>query len=203
MSEDTLEIIESFYPTAYTLGDVGEVLTASVLRNSCDMQVIRNVYLPVDDHFMEIDMIALSPLGVFVVENKNYSGLVSGSYNDKAWKVLYGIEHIETLSNPIVQNLRHKNRVIDILKLYDFYNIPVFQPVIFNDKTQLNLKNCEKYVFSLSEFADTYNQVKSRGTISDETLSELSYLFKRYSNCSDEMKRLHKFLLNSENRRML
>lgn len=61
-----------YHSSAYIQGDVGEVITASDLRSKCSMLVLRNLYFPYNNHFIEVDMIGISKLGVFIIENKNY-----------------------------------------------------------------------------------------------------------------------------------
>lgn len=194
MSEDTLEIIESFYPTAYTLGDVGEVLTASALRSECKLSIIRNLYLPSRGHLAEIDMIGISPLGVFVIENKNYRGLITGSFEDYYWNVKYDETNFERLYNPVKQNEVHRRVVKDLLESLGYFDIPVYNSVIFNDKGILNLKNVKKNVFSLTSFIQIYNTV-SKDLISLETQKELYTILQYFSDMSDDAKILHINLL--------
>lgn len=173
------------------MGDVGEVITANALRH-LGIEVLRNVYLPVEHHFLEIDMIGVCSLGLFVIENKNYSGVIEGSKSDYYWTVSYNFES-HKLYNPIMQNQKHKDVVQTILDENNI-NVPIFSPVIFNDKATLNLQGVEKKVFTLSSFKDAYKSV-SKKFIDDVRIKELIKLFARYSNISDDMKVLHKFLL--------
>lgn len=174
-------------------GDVGEVITASELRK-LGIEVIRNVYIPKDYHYTEIDIIGVSKIGIFIIENKNYNGVVQGSKSDKFWTVNYGIWGSSKLYNPIMQNTIHKNAVIKLLRRYGYSNIPIFQPVIFNDKVNLYTKGTEKYVFTLSEFIKAYTSVKI-SSLDDNLVLELSSFFSKYSNLSNEMKQKHIDLL--------
>lgn len=194
MNRDSLEIYESYFTSAEKQGDVGEVLTASVLRSSCKMEVKRNIYLPVGSHYTEIDIIGISRLGVFVIENKNYSGTIIGDTGDKYWRVLYGCFSSSKLYNPVMQNMTHKKAVESYLSSNGYHDIPVFSPVIFNDKGTLMVKNAEKSVFSLSDFVEAYNSV-SRVYLDDSTVKDLANLFHKCSNISPEMRLTHINLL--------
>ena len=103
-------------------GDVGEIITASSLRNNCDMTVIRNIYLPYKDHFTEVDMVAIGRLGIFVIENKNYDARVTGNIRDKYWNVEYSQWCTYKLYNPLFQNFLYQScQILGILG--DFLNV--------------------------------------------------------------------------------
>lgn len=180
--------------SAYIQGDVGEVLTASELRGKCSMLVIRNLYFPKDRHFTEVDIIAVTKLGVFVIENKNYSGEIIGDKSSRYWKVKYSVSRIERLYNPILQNAKHKEIVQDFLSKGGFTDIPIYYPVIFNNKSTLNLRDCDKEVFTLDSFVDTYNSVDLELVESEDIIKLYNYL-KPFSNQSLEMRLVHLDLL--------
>lgn len=170
---------------SYILGDVGEAITANQLRQY--MNIIRNVYLPINGRFTEIDMIGISEIGIFVIENKNYSGVVVGDITDKYWKVKYSGFFGWRLYNPVMQNKRHKEAVQLLLDGSTKSELPIFSPVIFNGKAKLNITNSEKFVFSVSSFIEAYKTVKLR-RLSAEDVNELTNLFRLFSDQSYEAK---------------
>ena len=134
---------------SYILGDVGEVLTASMLRE-LGCQVLRNLYLPCDGKSTEIDMVALSVKGILCIENKNYSGVVTGGSSD-----LYWISGGVVFQNPVRQNSVHVNMLKQ--QLYGKYDRYVRNIVIFNDKVErLRLSGVAHKVFRCSCFPDFY-----------------------------------------------
>lgn len=175
-------------------GDVGEVLTAFTLRSECNMNVIRNVYIPVNQHYTEIDMIGVSEYGVFVIENKNYSGIVLGDTGSKYWIVKYPFRNDIRLYNPVMQNITHRDAVRKHLESLGYNGIPIFKPVIFNDKGIILIRNSEKSVFTLSSFVNAYSTLKTKN-LDKSTISDLLEIFHRCSNLSDEMKEIHKSLM--------
>ena len=175
-------------------GNVGEIITASSLRNNCDMTVIRNIYLPYKDHFTEVDMVAIGRLGIFVIENKNYDARVTG---DKYWNVEYSQWCTYKLYNPLFQNKLHKRVIMNLLSQYDLLSIPVYKPVIFNDKGSVDIKDGDKYIFTLSNFISAYNSVNIE-LLDSYDIGNIAYIFKQFSNSSDEMKLYHKKLLSLE-----
>lgn len=194
MSDDMLELIDSYFPTAYKLGDVGEVITANTLRNECKLDIIRTIYLPSRGHLTEIDMIGISPLGVFVIENKNYKGTIEGTMQDRYWKVRYNQFNFERLYNPVLQNELHRQVVRGLLESLGYLDVPVYNVVIFNDKGHLKLRDVEKNVFSLSSFIEVYNSV-NKDLVSRDLQSKISSLLRKFSDISEDTKLLHLSLL--------
>lgn len=194
MSEDMQELIDSYTPSANKVGDAGEVVTASKLRSDCNMTIIRSIYLPYKGHLTEIDMIGVSPLGVFVIENKNYKGTIRGSFDDTFWKVEYSPFRTSKLYNPIKQNEIHRCVVKGLLQSLE-YSVCCFNSVIFNDCAKLCISNVEKNVFTLSDFVKTYNEIKAKGFIAKEEIDKLASLFRLFSDGSDLAKETHVNLL--------
>lgn len=193
MSEDTLEIVSSYSASAEKLGDAGEAVTANELRN-LGFLVVRNLYLPYNGHLTEIDIVAISEFGLFIIENKNYAGVVYGSLDDRYWYVKYSILGGRKLLNPITQNNIHRSSLVSLDCIKDL--VPekyIFSPVIFNDKCKLNINGADKKVFTLSKFVEVY-----KGYITDRepclSKDKVKYLYdnlKEYSDCSDFMRLLH------------
>ena len=142
-------------------------------------------------------MIAVTKLGVFVIENKNYSGKIIGDRYSKYWNVRYSVVCTEKLYNPILQNVKHKEIVQEFLSKEGFVDIPIYHPVIFNNKCILNLKGCDKKVFTLDSFVDAYNSVNLELLKSEDVIKLYSYL-KTFSNQSLEMRMIHLDLLRGE-----
>jgi hypothetical protein len=187
------------YSDAETKGDTGEVLTADGLRTKCNMQVIRNIYLPLVDHFTEIDMIGIHTSGIYIIENKNYSATIRGGRDDKYWHIKYSTCK-GTMYNPIMQNRMHYNilckvlssdkTLSDILKERTIYNT-----VIFNDNAVLKLKDDCKCVFNLSDFIEHFNETDLPIYYTTEEMSIILNYLRTYSNISDDMKLVHRYLL--------
>lgn len=82
------------------------------------------------DHFSQIDLVAVTEVGIIVFEVKDYSGWIYGSGNQQKWtKVLsYGREKYH-FYNPILQNNKHISELKkQLLQFYDvaFYSVIVF-----------------------------------------------------------------------------
>lgn len=164
----------------YVQGDVGEVLTASELRNNCNLTVLRNLNIPLNENICEIDMVAFSKFGLFVIENKNYKAKIEGTYSDYYWSVQHPNYKIEKLFNPIKQNTRHISVIRNILTDEGLYDLPIHNIVIFNDYLcKLILKDCDNSVFLLSDFVKMYNTFVST-EVSKDIIDRTYFLLKKY-----------------------
>lgn len=63
----------------------------------------------------QIDHLLLSPYGIFVIETKNYKGVIRGNAEDKTWKQVLGKNTYE-LYNPIMQNETHVRVIKGVLQ---------------------------------------------------------------------------------------
>lgn len=177
------------------VGDCGEVVTASSLRSVCGMQIIRNLYVPYENGFTEVDMIGLSEYGVYVVENKNIHSIVRGSFNDEYWS--YGVNFKKKLYNPIKQNRIHCRALRDIIG----NSVKLRSLVMFNDSAILNIdKKSSNYVFLLKDFVNTYRGCTLEGCICEKDILELYELLKGYSDPSPERRRQHVASLRMKSR---
>lgn len=177
-------------------GDVGEVLTARALRSDLNMRVVRNLYLPIDEHFTEIDMVAISTYGVFVIENKNYNGKIYEFRDSDYWYADYGMFKRRRFLNPRVQNSLHINVLSNILKGTEFSSVYLISIIIFNDNADISSINYED-VFNLGNFIDKIKSITKEECISEELALKLYYYLLKFSNQSSEMKEQHVSLLRS------
>lgn len=162
----------------YIKGDAGEVLTSSYLRET-GMQVVRNLYLRNGDRLAEIDMLAVSSKGVFVVENKNFTGSVHGRYGDRMWRCRSDFDYFD-FYNPIKQNAVHCNLVKCLIDTS--YAPFVRSAVIFGEwVSKLSVDNKSlKYVFKIEDF---FEFLKSLPDVIE--LNEVNEIYKYFLRFSD------------------
>ena len=99
-----------FFHLPAVKGKCGELLVAYRLNSALDKnvyKVINNVMIPDGNGgSTQIDHIAVSPFGVFVIETKNMKGWIFGDRNSGQWtQQLYKNKH--TFQNPFRQNYKH------------------------------------------------------------------------------------------------
>ena len=139
MAEKNIGTAGGYY--AKVTGDIGELQLSSVLKSLPDCyHVIDNVLLRTRKGSTQLDHIVVSPFGVFVIETKNYKGMIFGDMEGIVWtQVLNGAGHFKVY-NPVRQNYGH------IVELCRQTRIPIaiMQGVIVftNPKANLSNVNC-------------------------------------------------------------
>lgn len=123
-------------------GKRGEEETAEILENlpGCRF-ILKNVYVPkASGGTTEIDLIMLHKKGIFVVENKNYSGVILGNDRLERWTQLRfrGRERTErTFFSPVLQNDLHIRHLRRLLEQAGWGRVPVYSLITFNSRAIL------------------------------------------------------------------
>lgn len=135
-------------------GFVGEEKMLSVLkkmpRNYC---VIPDLKLRVGDKTCNTDAIIVCKNGVYIVESKNYAGIISGNADDthlcQEKKIKGGKTVFKRFYNPIKQVNTHCKLLKELLQRYG-YSVDVKGIVLFTSNyTVLNVINSPVPIFSL------------------------------------------------------
>lgn len=85
----------------------------------------------------QIDHLVLSKFGIFVIEMKNYYGLIKGKEFDNKWCQYLG-KNKSYFLNPIHQNYGHIKSLSNLLKLDDKYFISV---ICFSNQAKIDVKS--------------------------------------------------------------
>lgn len=124
----------------YNLGRYGEYMTYKHLKHyeQIGARFLVNVYIPKENgESTEIDLLMISPKGIFVFESKNYSGWIFGSENQKNWYQTLpkgrGRSNKEHFYNPIMQNRSH----IKHLQAFLGTPFPIYSIIVFSDRCTL------------------------------------------------------------------
>ena len=124
-------------------GDRGEYsFTEVALKELKDdnYKIINNIYIPGSHkHPQQVDTIIISPSSnIYVIEIKNWYGLISGQIKDEKWYTKNGY-----LQNPYLQNKKHVNNLKQQLS-YDSPQLNIYNLVINMDpNSYLNI--CKEY----------------------------------------------------------
>ena len=105
-----------------------------------DKYLILNDVMIIDEKGThQIDHIVLSKFGIFVIEMKNYYGLIKGREFDNEWCQYLG-KHKSYFINPIHQNYGHIKSLSSLLNLDEKFFISI---VCFSNQAKLKIKvNC-------------------------------------------------------------
>ena len=127
-------------------GKIGEFEVSAILATlSKDNYVIfNNVTLPSKYGTTQIDHIVVSIYGIFVIETKNYKGLIYGGENAETWaKNMWGNKY--EFRNPLKQNYGHVKTLQQLLQL----PMSCFEPiVVFSNSADISVQT-DKTVITL------------------------------------------------------
>lgn len=147
---------KTYMPANEIAGLIGEVEVISRLESllSEDEHLMPNLLLPLKNGYKtEIDCVLISHKGIFCIEIKNWSGIITGGDEDDSWiqknGELNGLDRKHR--NPVKQNKAHSEILEKTLnKKYSVNNCVIFSnlssgSVIYSDHT-----------FSLRQFVNHY-----------------------------------------------
>lgn len=105
-------------------------------------RIFHNVYVPLQDkkNTTEIDMVMLHEKGIFVIENKNYSGQIYGDEEEARWRQVQkknGRNREKTFYNPVWQNRTHIRNLKRFLEQEFSWDMPFISVIVFNDRAKL------------------------------------------------------------------
>lgn len=138
----TYEEVVGQIPTAMEeAGKLGENEVSKAVWTACQFEgrhykILRNVYVPVQNGFSEIDVLLLHETGVYVFESKNVSGSIYGDKKHPQWQRYKKNGEQDYIPNPVIQNEGHINALRNFLQL-NKYQFRVFSIIVFGIKATL------------------------------------------------------------------
>ncbi|MCC0642500.1 MULTISPECIES: NERD domain-containing protein [unclassified Clostridioides] len=140
-------------------GGFGELRLDFILSKlDKDYIIIKDIIIPGSNKTTQIDSIAISVYGIFVIECKNFSGYIYGNDKDKVWTQIVG-KAKNTFYNPVRQNYAHIKAIENIIG--DEYNI--YSIIVFSDKATLKnvtINGNNVIVINESEILSTISKYK-------------------------------------------
>ena len=176
-------------------GNYGEFLIYSCLEDlGEENRILTNVYLPKGDGTTtEIDLIMISPTGIYVFESKNYSGWIFGDENSRYWKQIFrGGRHYQ-FYNPIWQNKKH----IGVLKQHLGLGDEVFRSyIVFSERCDLKkmlIRSPEVKVMNQDMLAcEIVEDMTQRpGLFTPLEIEQIYNELNRYTQADEETKQAH------------
>ncbi|RGY98262.1 nuclease-related domain-containing protein [Clostridium sp. AM58-1XD] len=122
-------------------GTAGEYETSLVLEKiKGKKRFVFNAYIPKADGkgYVETDIIMIHENGIFVIENKNYSGTIIGRADREFWcQILPGRKR--SFYSPVYQNQNHIRHLKSYLirERNGLPEIPIVSAIVFNDGVKL------------------------------------------------------------------
>lgn len=127
-------------------GIIGERVIANILSKLPDMEykIYNDVLLEYGGKSAQIDHIVISPFGMFVIETKNYAGVILGKESEPKWiQNVNGI--VNRFYNPIMQNIGHCRALEHCLGVNRNIFIPI---VVFSQNCILRLQTENTVIYS-------------------------------------------------------
>ena len=135
-----------------SIGNLGERRVAKMLSKlPADYKVYNNVIIPSYSGTSQIDHLVISKYGIFVIETKNYSGVIYGNENSEYWKQCFYRTKFEMV-NPVRQNHNH---VMALKKVFSgLPEIPIHSIIAFVGSADLNIDVYSAHIVFGSELLD-------------------------------------------------
>lgn len=129
-------LIKIYYPKFR--GFMGEFWIKQELRKlpKNKYKILNDIMLSDDKGTHQIDHLVLSMYGIFVIEMKNYYGLIKGKEYDNKWCQYLG-KNKNYFINPIHQNYGH---IKSLLNLVNVSEDKIFSIVCFSNQAKLDVK---------------------------------------------------------------
>ena len=187
------DFILNLFDKKRAVGLKGEKLTADILKHyNAYGKILKNVYVPTfNNGTTEIDMLYITQKGIFVVECKNYSGIVTGKIKDNEWTQSFPNGTVRNFYNPVMQNETH----IKFLKKYLNDKIPLFSLIVFSEKCTLKNFRQSKHTFIIrrDELAETLNQIfrNNNDVLSKSNIKSILSELKPLTKVKNSVKKAH------------
>lgn len=138
-------------------GFIGEYKVSTKLSFlSGEYHIFDNVYLENNGYSTQIDHVIISPYGIFVIETKNYTGMIVGTTESEYWtKIQYKKKY--KFYNPIKQNRGHVIALKRLFNLSDRFFIPI---VVFHNDAKIKIYTTENVVnfYYLKKYINRYKE---------------------------------------------
>ncbi|HJJ48437.1 MAG TPA: nuclease-related domain-containing protein [Methanocorpusculum sp.] len=134
MSEDTWQ--RMVHTPEEEAGLAGERNLLSVLAKIPGACAKGPLYIPTQSGgITEIDAVLVHTSGIFVFENKEYSGSISGTLADRLWLKTGSAGATISVANPVHQNRIHTQAAASALKVPEKY---VHSVIVFSDSCDIS-----------------------------------------------------------------
>lgn len=146
--------------------------------------VLNDIMIYDNNRTHQIDHIVISNYGIFVIEMKNYYGLIKGNKYDNKWYQYLGRTRNNFL-NPIHQNYGHIKSLANLLKLDEKYFISI---ICFSNQADLKV-NCKDDITHLDFLKNKILKFKDINYTYD--INELANIIKNNNIVDRKMRRKH------------
>ena len=175
-------------------GEWGERCIEKLLKKRIsNVYIFRNVYVPVKGNTAELDIVMLSPDGLYIFESKAYGGKIYGKTDSVNW-VQYMGNKSYSFYNPIKQNENHRHDLSyallipqkNIFSFVVFENRADLSKITFSENESYNVCNRNQLLSRL------INTMQNRTPIfNEEQIKNICSRLEEWSNPDTKLKEQH------------
>lgn len=163
----------------------GEKEVIVVLSEIKGYKLLNNIMIKRGTKTSQIDHILIGKKGIFVIETKDYSGVILGGDYDANWtQSLMG--HNNYFYNPIRQNYGHVKALEEILEIDEIF-IPL---IVFTNKSNIKKLNTKSNIIQVKKLKKFIKRYKSDYKLSKKDIDNFFNKIKSKNiNSSRELKK--------------
>lgn len=166
----------------------GEEATLKILRNlPKEYTILTNPVILNRGVAMELDFVVIGKNGVFIVESKNYRGIIKGKTSKPNWtQVKHGKNdkvYEKEISNPVKQSYRQGRRMAEMFKDFDI-TADIYPIVYFvDDRSELKILDDAELGIEIfnkeKQLLDFIQSADGKHTVNSSELAKIIRFFKR------------------------
>jgi hypothetical protein len=185
-----------WFKVCFNKGAYGEYLSFRKLEKvPGHKRFLFNVYVPTDTGgTSEVDLLMIHPMGIFVIESKNYSGWIFGRDTDKMWTQSLENKQKNRFANPVWQNAGHIKHLKANLKSH--IEVPFYNYVVFSERCELKkitVSRKDTWVLKRQDLAKTVGATVKQTPLA-LSLSDIDNIYAeldRYAHATVAQKQAH------------
>ncbi|EFU43406.1 NERD domain-containing protein [Paenibacillus vortex V453] len=177
-------------------GQQGEAIVLEAVQKSHpDVKHLSSLYVPTgDEHYTEVDLIAIHSTGIYVIESKNYRGVIVGNEDERIWNRAF-IDERNEFYNPIMQNTGHIRAIRRFLG-ERYKGIPFHSILVFNNDSNLDMIKVKSKGIIITKHKDLTSQLQGLFHILPDVLNteitiEIYEILRPQTEVSEDIKMKH------------
>lgn len=166
--------------------NIGEKKVNNILKKVNRYKLLSDVMIKSQNGTTQIDHILIGKKGIFVIETKDYSGLIYGDEYSKYWTQIIN-RNSNQFYNPIRQNYGHVKSLERCIKRKDIF----ISVVVFTNKSKLKKIKTDTPVIQLNKLKRFIKRYKSDIRLSKNEICEIYDLIRKSNIESSRARKKH------------
>ena len=164
----------------------GEQEVINILNKIKGYKLLNNIMIKNDKGTSQIDHILIGKKGIFVIETKDFNGIIYGDKYSKYWTQILNKTN-NKFYNPIRQNYGHIKALEKCIKTKGIF----ISVIVFTNKSQLKEIKTNISVIQLKELKGFIKKYKSDKNLSVDEINKIYNLIKKSNIYSNRARRKH------------